>query len=88
MIIILMVLLFLMLVILFCGIENFKMFDFVVQFIGGGFGLIIEFMFINLKCEVFEKWCMGYVFVYVIILFVIVFGFVLIYVKVLNKVKE
>jgi len=83
-----MVLPFLMLAILFRGIENFKMFDLVVQLTGGGPGSITELTSINLKREAFEKWRTGYASAYAIILFVTVFGLASIYVKALNKVKE
>ena len=83
-----MVLPFLMLAILFRGIENFKMFDLVVQLTGGGPGSTTELTSINLKREAFEKWRTGYSSAYAIILFVTVFGLASIYVKALNKVKE
>lgn len=83
-----MVLPFLMLAVLFRGIENFKMFDLVVQLTGGGPGSITELTSINLKREAFEKWRTGYSSAYAIILFVTVFGLASIYVKALNKVKD
>ncbi|WP_025771022.1 carbohydrate ABC transporter permease [Thioalkalivibrio sp. HK1] len=83
-----MVLPFLMLAILFRGIENFKMFDLVVQLTGGGPGSTTELASINLKREAFEKWRTGYSSAFAIILFVTVFGLASIYVKALNKVKE
>ena len=83
-----MVLPFLMLAVLFRGIENFKMFDLVVQLTGGGPGSVTELTSINLKREAFEKWRTGYSSAYAIILFVTVFGLASIYVKALNKVKE
>ena len=83
-----MVLPFLMLAVLFRGIENFKMFDLVVQLTGGGPGSITELASINLKREAFEKWRTGYASAFAIILFVTVFGLASIYVKALNKVKE
>src|SRR6056297_14104 len=79
---------FLMLAVLFRGIENFKMFDIVVQLTGGGPGSVTELASINLKREAFEKWRTGYASAYAIILFVTVFGLASIYVKALNKVKE
>ncbi len=79
---------FLMLAVLFRGIENFKMFDLVVQLTGGGPGSTTELTSINLKREAFEKWRTGYSSAYAIILFVTVFGLASIYVKALNKVKE
>ncbi len=79
---------FLMLAVLFRGIENFKMFDLVVQLTGGGPGSTTELTSINLKREAFEKWRTGYASAYAIILFVTVFGLASIYVKALNKVKE
>ena len=82
-----MVLPFLMLAILFRGIENFKMFDLVVQLTGGGPGSTTELASINLKREAFEKWRTGYSSAFAIILFVTVFGLASIYVKALNKVK-
>jgi len=83
-----MVMPFLMLAVLFRGIENFKMFDLVVQLTGGGPGSITELASINLKREAFEKWRTGYSSAFAIILFVTVFGLASIYVKALNKVKE
>ena len=83
-----MVLPFLMLAVLFRGIENFKMFDLVVQLTGGGPGSTTELTSINLKREAFEKWRTGYASAYAVILFVTVFALASIYVKALNKVKE
>ena len=83
-----MVLPFLMLAVLFRGIENFKMFDLVVQLTGGGPGSTTELTSINLKREAFEKWRTGYASAYAVILFVTIFGLASIYVKALNKVKE
>lgn len=83
-----MVLPFLMLAVLFRGIENFKMFDLVVQLTGGGPGSITELTSINLKREAFEKWRTGYASAYAVILFVTIFGLASIYVKALNKVKN
>ncbi len=83
-----MVLPFLMLAVLFRGIENFKMFDLVVQLTGGGPGSVTEVTSITLKREAFENWRTGYSSAYAIILFVTVFGLASIYVKALNKVKE
>lgn len=83
-----MVLPFLMLAVLFRGIENFKMFDLVVQLTGGGPGSTTELTSINLKREAFEKWRTGYASAYAIVLFVTVFGLASVYVKALNKVKE
>lgn len=83
-----MVLPFLMLAVLFRGIENFKMFDLVVQLTGGGPGNITTLTSIDLKREAFEKWRTGYSSAYAVILFVTVFGLASIYVKALNKVKE
>ncbi len=83
-----MVLPFLMLAVLFRGIENFKMFDLVVQLTGGGPGSTTELTSINLKREAFEKWRTGYASAQAVILFVTVFGMASIYVKALNKVKE
>ena len=83
-----MVLPFLMLAVLFRGIENFKMFDLVVQLTGGGPGSTTELTSINLKRDAFEKWRTGYASAQAVILFVTVFGLASIYVKALNKVKE
>jgi len=79
---------FLMLAVLFRGIENFKMFDLVVQLTGGGPGSLTTLTSIDLKREAFEKWRTGYASAYAVILFVTVFGLASIYVKALNKVKE
>lgn len=83
-----MVLPFLMLAVLFRGIENFKMFDLVVQLTGGGPGSVTQLTSIDLKREAFEKWRTGYASAYAVILFVTVFGLASIYVKALNKVKD
>mgnify|MGYP001792962875 CR=1 FL=1 len=79
---------FLMLAVLFRGIENFKMFDLVVQLTGGGPGNLTTLTSIELKREAFEKWRTGYSSAYAVVLFVTVFGLASIYVKALNKVKE
>ena len=79
---------FLLLAVLFRGIENFKMFDMVVELTSGGPGSITELASINLKREAFEKWRTGYSSAFAIILFVTVFGAANIYVKALNKVKQ
>ena len=83
-----MVLPFLMLAVLFRGIENFKMFDLVVQLTGGGPGNVTTLSSIDLKREAFEKWRTGFASAYAVILFVTVFGLASIYVKALNKVKQ
>ena len=79
---------FLMLAVLFRGIENFKMFDLVVQLTGGGPGNTTTLTSIDLKREAFERWRTGYSSAYAVILFVTVFGLASIYVKALNKVKQ
>lgn len=83
-----MVLPFLMLAVLFRSIENFKMFDMVVELTSGGPGSTTELASINLKREAFEKWRTGYSSAFAVILFVTVFGAANIYVKILNKVKQ
>jgi multiple sugar transport system permease protein len=83
-----MVLPFLMLAVLFRGIENFKMFDMVTLLTGGGPGSTTELTSINLKREAFEKWRTGYASAYAVILFVTIFGLASIYVKALNRVKS
>jgi len=83
-----MVLPFLMLAVLFRGIENFKMFDLVVQLTGGRPGSTTEVTSINLKREAFEKWRTGFSSAYAVILFVTIFGLASIYVKALNRVKN
>ena len=79
---------FIMLAVLFRGIENFKMFDMVTLLTGGGPGSTTEVASITLKREAFEKWRTGYSSAFAIILFVAVFGLANIYVKALNKVKQ
>ncbi len=79
---------FLMLAVLFRGIENFKMFDMVVELTSGGPGSTTELASINLKREAFENWRTGYSSAFAVILFVTVFGLGNIYVKALNKVKS
>ena len=83
-----MVLPFIMLAVLFRGIENFKMFDMVNLLTSGGPGSATELASINLKREAFEKWRTGYSSAFAIILFVAVFGLANIYVKALNAVKN
>lgn len=83
-----MVLPFIMLAVLFRGIENFKMFDMVNLLTSGGPGSATELASITLKREAFEKWRTGYSSAFAIILFVAVFGMANIYVKALNYVKN
>jgi multiple sugar transport system permease protein len=83
-----MVLPFIMLAVLFRGIENFKMFDMVNLLTGGGPGSTTETASITLKREAFESWKTGYSSALAIILFVAVFGLANIYVKALNRVKQ
>ncbi len=83
-----MVMPFLLLAVLFRAIENFKMFDMVVELTSGGPGSVTELASINLKREAFEKWRTGYSSAFAVILFVTVFGAANIYVKFLNKVKQ
>ncbi len=79
---------FIMLAVLFRGIENFKMFDMVNLLTGGGPGSTTEVASITLKRQAFESWRTGYSSAFAIILFVAVFGLANIYVKALNKVKQ
>ena len=79
---------FIMLAVLFRGIENFKMFDMVNLLTGGGPGSTTEVASITLKREAFEAWRTGYSSAFAIILFVAVFGLANIYVKALNRVKQ
>ncbi|MGO4832782.1 carbohydrate ABC transporter permease [Rhizobiaceae sp. 2RAB30] len=79
---------FIMLAVLFRGIENFKMFDMVNLLTGGGPGSTTEVASITLKREAFEKWRTGISSAFAIILFVAVFGLANIYVKALNRVKS
>jgi multiple sugar transport system permease protein len=79
---------FIMLAVLFRGIENFKMFDLVNLLTNGGPGSTTELASITLKREAFEKWRTGYASALAIILFVTIFGLGNIYVKALNRVKQ
>ncbi len=79
---------FVMLAVLFRGIENFKMFDMVNLLTSGGPGSTTELASITLKREAFEKWRTGYSSAFAIILFVTVFGLANIYVKALNRVRS
>jgi multiple sugar transport system permease protein len=79
---------FIMLAVLFRGIENFKMFDMVNLLTNGGPGSTTELASITLKREAFEKWRTGYSSAFAIILFVAIFGLANIYVKALNRVKQ
>lgn len=79
---------FIMLAVLFRGIENFKMFDMVMLLTGGGPGSTTELASITLKRQAFEAYRTGYSSAFAIILFVVVFGLANVYVKALNKVKQ
>jgi len=79
---------FIMLAVLFRGIENFKMFDMVNLLTNGGPGSTTELASITLKREAFEKWRTGYASAFAVILFVTIFGLANIYVKTLNRVKQ
>jgi multiple sugar transport system permease protein len=79
---------FIMLAVLFRGIENFKMFDMVNLLTGGGPGSTTEVVSITLKRAAFEAWRTGYSSALAIIMFVAVFGLANIYVKALNRVKH
>ncbi len=79
---------FLMLAVLFRGIENFKMFDMVAELTSGGPGSTTELVSITLKRAAFESWKTGYASAFAVILFVTVFGLGNIYVKALNRVKR
>ena len=79
---------FIMLAVLFRGIENFKMFDMVNLLTGGGPGSVTEVASVTLKRAAFESWRTGYSSAFAVILFVTVFGLANIYVKVLNRVKQ
>jgi multiple sugar transport system permease protein len=79
---------FIMLAVLFRGIENFKMFDLINLLTSGGPGSTTEVASITLKREAFESWKTGYSSAFAVILFVSVFGLANIYVKALNRVKR
>jgi multiple sugar transport system permease protein len=79
---------FIMLAVLFRGIENFKMFDMVNLLTGGGPGSTTEVASIALKRQAFEAWRTGYSSAFAVILFVSIFGLANIYVKALNQVKS
>jgi len=79
---------FIMLAVLFRGIENFKMFDLINLLTSGGPGSTTEVASITLKREAFESWKTGYSSAFAIIMFVAVFGLANIYVKALNRVKQ
>jgi multiple sugar transport system permease protein len=79
---------FIMLAVLFRGIENFKMFDLINLLTSGGPGSTTEVASITLKRAAFESWRTGYSSAFAIVLFVTVFGLANIYVKALAKVKQ
>jgi multiple sugar transport system permease protein len=79
---------FILLALLFRGIENFKMFDMVVELTSGGPGSITELASINLKRQAFESWRTGYSAAFAVILFVTVFGAANVLVRVLNRVRD
>jgi multiple sugar transport system permease protein len=83
-----MVLPFLMLAVLFRGIELFKTFDLVVELTGGGPGSITEVTSINLKREAFESGEPATPRPIAIILFVTVFGLASDLREGLNRLKE
>lgn len=83
-----MVLPFIMLAVLFRGIENFKMFDMVNLLTSGGPGSTTELASITLKRDAFEMWRTGYSSAFAVILFITVFGMANLYVKALNHVKN
>jgi multiple sugar transport system permease protein len=61
--------------VLFRGIENFKMFDLVVELTGGGPGLVTEAHRASTSsARPSRSWRTGYASAYAIILFVTVFG--------------
>src|SRR2546429_9721849 len=65
---------FIMLAVLFRGIENFKMFDMVNLLTNGGPGSTTEVASITLKREAFEKWRTRYSSAFAIILFLTLVG--------------
>src|SRR5438046_8847862 len=67
-----MVLPFIMLAVLFRGIENFKMFDMVNLLTSGGPGSTTEVASITLKREAFENWRTGFSSAFAVILVVTV----------------
>ena len=79
---------FIMLAVLFRGIENFKMFDLVNLLTNGGPGSTTEVVSITLKREAFEKWRTGYSSALAIILFVAIYGLSLVTVRFLDRVKQ
>jgi len=79
---------FLMLAVLFRGIENIKMFDLVVELTSGGPGSATELASITLKRLAFENWWTGYSSALAVILFVTVFGLASIFVRALKRVRE
>ena len=79
---------FIMLAVLFRGIENFKMFDLINLLTSGGPGSTTEVASITLKRAAFEAWRTGYSSAFAVILFVAVFGLANIYVKALNRVRQ
>ena len=76
---------FIMLAVLFRGIENFKMFDMVNLLTAGGPGSTTELASIALKREAFEKWRTGYSSALAIILFVSIYGLSLVTVRFLER---
>jgi ABC-type sugar transport systems, permease components len=78
---------FLMLAVLFRGIENFKMFDMVNLLTSGGPGSVRNRVD-HAKARRIREWQTGYSSALAIILFVTVFGAANIYVKALNRVKQ
>ncbi len=79
---------FLMLAVLFRGIENIKMFDLVVELTSGGPGSTTELASITLKRLAFENWWTGYSSAFAVILFVTVFGLASIFVRALKNVRD
>lgn len=79
---------FLMLAVLFRGIENIKMFDLAAELTSGGPGSATELASIALKRLAFENWWTGYSSALAVILFVTVFGVSFIFVRALKRVRE
>ena len=79
---------FIMLAVLFRGIENFKMFDMVNLLTGGGPGRPRRSPRSRSSARRSRSWRTGYSSAFAIILFVTVFGLANIYVKALNRVKS
>lgn len=83
-----MVLPFLLIAVLFRGIENLKMFDLVAELTGIGPGQVTELASINLKRGAFDNWRTGYGSAFAVVMFVAILAMARLYIAALNRVAQ